>query len=69
MGMGVIEGRRSGAMGSIMGLLALGHSVGMLAGPLLGGVLLDFFGFGTIFISGSMVMAVGTIIFWRSRQV
>jgi MFS family permease len=69
MGMGVIEGRRSGAMGSIMGLLALGHSIGMLAGPLLGGVLLDFFGFGTIFISGSMVMAVGTIIFWRSRQV
>ena len=69
MAMGVIEGRRSGAMGSIMGLLALGHSVGMLAGPLLGGALLDFFDFGTIFISGSMVMAVGTIIFWRSRQV
>ncbi len=56
-------------MGSIMGLLALGHSIGMLAGPLLGGVLLDFFDFGTIFIFGSMVMAVGTIIFWRSRQV
>ena len=69
MAMGVIEGRRSGAMGSIMGLLALGHSIGMFAGPLLGGVLLDFFDFGTIFISGSMVMAVGTIIFWRSRQV
>lgn len=69
MAMGVIEGRRSGAMGSIMGLLALGHSVGMLAGPLLGGALLDFFDFGTIFISGSMVMALGTLIFWRSRQV
>ena len=37
MAMGVIEGRRSKAMGSIMGLLALGHSIGMLAGPLLGG--------------------------------
>ena len=36
MAMGVIEGRRSNAMGSIMGLLALGHSIGMLAGPLLG---------------------------------
>ncbi|MCP4579839.1 MAG: MFS transporter [Deltaproteobacteria bacterium] len=69
MAMGVIEGRRFGAMGSIMGLLALGHSIGMLAGPLLGGLLLDFFDFGTIFISGSMVMALGTIIFWRSRQV
>lgn len=67
MAIGVIEGRRSGAMGSIMGLLALGHSIGMLAGPLLGGLLLDFFDFGTIFIFGSVVMAVGTIIFWRHR--
>ncbi len=68
MAIGVIEGKRSGAMGSIMGLLALGHSIGMLAGPLLGGLLLDFFSFGTIFISGSAIMAVGTIIFWRHRQ-
>jgi DHA1 family multidrug resistance protein-like MFS transporter len=68
MAIGVIEGRRSGAMGSIMGLLALGHSIGMLAGPLLGGVLLDFFNFGTIFLSGAVVMALGTIIFWRHRQ-
>jgi MFS family permease len=69
MAMGVIEGRRSGAMGSIMGLLALGHSIGMLAGPLLGGVLLDFFNFGTIFLSGAVVMALGTIMFWRHRQI
>ena len=29
-------------MGSIMDLLALGHSIGMLAGPLLGGRCLTF---------------------------
>ena len=69
MAIGVIEGRRSKAMGSVMGLLALGHSIGMLLGPLLGGLLLDFFNFGTIFLSGAVVMAVGTIIFWRCRQV
>ncbi len=69
MAIGVIEGRQLGAMGAIMGLLALGHSVGMLAGPLLGGMLLDFFNFGTIFISGSVVMAMGTIIFWGRYRV
>ena len=69
MAIGVIEGRRSGSMGSIMGLLALGHSIGMLAGPLLGGVLLDFFNFGAIFLSGAVVMALGIIMFWRCKQV
>jgi MFS transporter, DHA1 family, multidrug resistance protein len=68
MAMGVIEGRQSGSMGSIMGLLALGHSIGMLAGPLLGGLLLDFFDFGAIFFSGAIVMALGAIMFWRCNR-
>ena len=69
MAIGVIEGRRLGSMGSIMGLLALGHSIGMLAGPLLGGLLLDFFNFGIIFLSGAVVMVLGTIMFWRRHQL
>ncbi|EFK08209.1 transporter, major facilitator family protein [delta proteobacterium NaphS2] len=69
MAIGVIEGRQSKAMGSVMGLLTLGHSIGMLLGPLLGGLLLDFFNFGAIFLSGTVIMALGTIIFWRCRQV
>ena len=69
MAIGVIKGRQSDSMGSIMGLLALGHSIGMLAGPLLGGLLLDFFNFRTIFLTGAVVMALGTIMFWRHHQV
>jgi DHA1 family multidrug resistance protein-like MFS transporter len=65
MAIGVIQGRQSVSMGSIMGLLALGHSIGMLAGPLLGGLLLDFFNFSVIFVSGAVVMALGLIFFWR----
>ncbi len=68
MAMGVIQGRRSNAMGSIMGLLALGHSVGMLAGPLLGGLLLDIFSFRVIFFAGAVVMAMGSITFWRYHR-
>jgi len=69
MAIGVIKGRQSGSMGSIMGLLALGHSIGMLAGPLLGGLLLDFFNFSAIFVSGAVVMALGVIMFWRYDKV
>ncbi len=67
MAVGVIEGRRTNAMGSIMGLLALGHSLGMLAGPVLGGALLDFFPFRIIFIFGAIVLIAGTAIFWRNN--
>ena len=67
MAVGVIEGRRTNAMGSIMGLLALGHSLGMLAGPVLGGALLDFFPFRIIFMFGAIVLIAGTAIFWRNN--
>lgn len=43
MALGVIEGRRLDPMGSIMGLLAMAHSLGMFIGPLIGGILLDLF--------------------------
>jgi MFS transporter, DHA1 family, multidrug resistance protein len=67
MAIGVIEGRETRAMGSIMGLLALGHSIGMLIGPLLAGMLLDFFPFGTVFICGAGILMLGTVIFWRNN--
>jgi MFS family permease len=63
MALGVIEGRRTDNMGSIMGLLALAHSLGMLIGPLLAGILLDLFSFTAIFFSGTLIVATGTLIF------
>lgn len=63
MALGVIEGRRTNAMGSLMGLLALGHSLGMLAGPLLAGALIGFTSFGTVFILGAIILGVGTAVF------
>lgn len=63
MALGVIEGRRTNAMGSLMGLIALGHSLGMLAGPLLAGALIGFTSFGTVFILGAIILGVGTAVF------
>ena len=64
MALGVIEGRRTEAMGGMMGFLALAHSIGMLVGPLLAGVLIDSSSFETIFILGAVIMGSGTLIFW-----
>ena len=65
MAASVIEGRRNNAMGSVMGILALAHSVGMLAGPMIAGTFLDYSSFKTIFLIGAAIMGMGTIVFWR----
>jgi MFS family permease len=64
MALGVIEGRRTEAMGGMMGILALAHSVGMLVGPLLAGVVIDLSSFETIFKLGAVIMGAGTFLFW-----
>jgi MFS transporter, DHA1 family, multidrug resistance protein len=63
MALGVIEGRRTEAMGSVMGLLALAHSLGMLLGPVFAGMIIDLFSFSVVFTSGAVVVAAGTILF------
>jgi len=63
MALGVVEGRRTKAMGSIMGLLAQAHSVGMLLGPLIGGLLLDLSSFRVVFLMGAAIMGIGTLVY------
>ena len=63
MALGVIEGRRLEAMGSIMGLLAMAHSLGMLIGPLLAGVIIDLFSFSMVFIIGTLILVTGSFVF------
>ncbi len=62
MAMTVILGRRTHSMGSIMGLLTMGHSLGMLLGPILAGIMMDAFQLGVSFIVGTAVMVLGVII-------
>jgi len=55
-------------MGSLMGLLSLGHSIGMLTGPLLAGALIDIFSFGIVFNSGAVILCVGTLLFIGNKN-
>lgn len=58
MALAVLKGNETGAMGSVMGLLAMGHSLGMLIGSLLSGLMMDIFELRHAFPSGAVIMAL-----------
>ncbi|OQX02818.1 MAG: MFS transporter [Desulfobacteraceae bacterium IS3] len=62
--MSVQKGSRSESMGSVMGLMTMGHSMGMMTGALLAGVTMDFFQLRRAFSFGSVIMAFGVILFF-----
>lgn len=62
MAMTVIIGRQTDSMGSIMGLLTMGHSLGMAVGPILAGLMMDAFQLGLAFVAGTVVMGVGVLL-------
>jgi MFS family permease len=70
MAAAVLLGSRSEAMGSIMALLTVAHSLGMLIGSVMAGVMMDWFQLRQAFILGALVMATGTFLFvactWRT---
>jgi len=63
MAMAVLKGSRINAMGSIMALMTVAHSLGMLSGALLGGMMMDFFQLRAAFPLGGMVMLICTGLF------
>jgi len=64
MAAAVLRGSRIEAMGSVMALLTVGHSLGMLIGSLSAGVMMDWFQLRQPFVLGAAVMGVGTLLFW-----
>ena len=63
MGMAVSKGARSKAMGSIMAILTLGHSLGMLTGALMAGLFMDQFELRWAFPCATLVMMAGVLGF------
>jgi predicted MFS family arabinose efflux permease len=53
-------------MGSVMAILTLAHSLGMLCGSLIGGVMMDVFQLRFAFPLGAAVMALTVVVFFIS---
>ncbi|RZB29994.1 MAG: hypothetical protein SRB1_02274 [Desulfobacteraceae bacterium Eth-SRB1] len=64
MALAVIHGNKSKAMGSVMGMLTMSHSMGMLLGALAAGLIMDVFQLRQAFSFGSIIMISGAVIFF-----
>lgn len=58
MAMAVLKGSNTNAMGSVMALMTVAHSLGMMCGAVLGGLMMDFFKLRWAFPFGAAVMMV-----------
>ena len=63
MAMAVLRGGKANAMGSVMAFMTVAHSLGMLCGALLGGLMMDFFQLSWAFPLGAAVMIICTGLF------
>jgi DHA1 family multidrug resistance protein-like MFS transporter len=63
MAMVVLRGSKANAMGSVMALMTVAHSLGMMSGALLGGLMMDFFQLSWAFPMGAVVMIICTGLF------
>ncbi len=63
MATAVVSGEKNKAMGSVMALLTMAHSLGMMAGSMAAGIIMDLLYLRAAFPLGSVSMVVGTLIF------
>jgi predicted MFS family arabinose efflux permease len=63
MAMAVLKGKKINAMGSMMALMTVAHSLGMFSGALVGGMMMDFFQLQTAFPLGGWIMLICTGLF------
>ena len=61
MACSVIKGDEKKAMASVISMMTVAHSLGMLTGSLLAGLAMDFFDLRLAFPTGALVMASGTL--------
>lgn len=63
MALAVDKGQRTGAMGSVIALLTMAHSIGMFVGSLGAGLLMDWFQLRLAFLASGLMMFGGIIVF------
>ncbi len=63
MAYAVIKGEEKKAMGSVISIMTIAHSLGMLTGSMAAGLAMDFFSLRLSFPCGTLIMAIGTLTF------
>jgi len=64
MAYAVIKGDEKKAMGSVISIITVAHSLGMLTGSMAAGLAMDFLSLRLSFPCGTIIMASGTLAFW-----
>jgi len=64
MALAILKGNKTKAMGSVMGLMTMGHSLGMGLGSLFAGLMMDTFELRYAFSFGSIIMMCGVALFF-----
>jgi predicted MFS family arabinose efflux permease len=68
MAIAVLKGSETDSMGSVMAILTLAHSLGMFAGSLIGGLMMDLFQLRTAFPLGATIMIITVAVFLFSMS-
>ncbi len=68
MAIAVVKGSQTDSMGSVMAILTVAHSLGMLCGSLIGGLMMDVFQLRAAFPLGAAIMAVTVAVFFASTR-
>ena len=68
MAMGVIMGHQKKSMASVMSMLTVAHSAGMMVGAMGAGVVMDYLCLEFAFPSGTLLMGIGVIVFFISTR-
>lgn len=68
MACAVIKGDEKKAMGSVMSIMTVAHSLGMLTGSMAAGLAMDYLSLRLSFPCGTFIMAVGTLVFWSLAE-
>jgi predicted MFS family arabinose efflux permease len=63
MAIAVLKGAQTRAMGAVMALMTMAHSLGMMMGSFLAGILMDCFDMRRIFYHGGLMMLVGVLLY------
>ncbi len=69
MAISVLKGNHTASMSSIMSMLTMGHSLGMLAGAICAGLMMEIFDLRYAFLLGAVIMTIGTGFLGRSLEL